>query len=167
MPPQPFGPPELCYTFEKTGFYGAYIHRFGRGSVVTVPFLPGLIYHREGFDNLFRFMHDLMFLCTPAQSLEAEPFTEMVEVTFGESLDGSRRMVHLINGTSHFGRSFMKPVPVFDIRLRIPVSEKPEAVISLVKGGEGSGASVPFEYQDGYVFLTVERLDEFACFVIS
>lgn len=137
--------------------YGVYVNSYGRGRTITVPFKPGLIYHREGFDNLYLYMHDLLVSCAHAETVEAKPFTEMVEVTLGESEDGSRMMVHLVNTSGHFGRSFVQP---------LPVPAEPQSVTCMTVSPEPEMTEQPFEYRGGTLYITVKKPEEFACMLV-
>ncbi|MCR5230082.1 MAG: hypothetical protein K6D03_08135 [Solobacterium sp.] len=159
---------ECSYTGERTDMYGVYVHSYGRGRTITVPFKPGLIYHRKGFDNLYLYMHDLLVSCAHAETVEAKPFTEMVEVTLGESEDGSRMMVHLVNTSGHFGRSFMKPLPVYDIALKLPVPAEPQSVTCMTVSPEPEMTEQPFEYRGGTLYITVKNRKSLpACLSVS
>lgn len=158
IPPHPYGPPERCYYEDVTDLPGFTIHDYGCGKAIHIPWNPGLVYYRDGYSNTFGFMKDVLLNAAGLKSVEAKPFTPMVEVTLGWERSGKHAMVHLINGTGHFGRSFFEPVPVRDISLMIPMDKKPSKLYQLTSNEE-----LPFQWEDGCVTFTVNLLDELEC----
>lgn len=155
IPPHSYGPPERCYYTQITENPGFTVNPYGRGKAIHIPWMPGKLYHMEGYDNTFFFMKDLLMNYAGLETVEGAAFTPMVEVTRGYDANGSRAMVHLINGTGHFGRSFFAPVELRDIRLKVALEKKPSGLTSLV-----NNKSIPYEWIDGHVYFTVEKLDE-------
>ena len=155
IPPHSYGPPERCYYTQVTDNPGFTVNHCGRGTAIHIPWLPGKLYHMEGYDNTFFFMKDLLTQYAGLETVEDAEFTSMVEVTRGYDANGSRAMVHLINGTGHFGRSFFAPVEVRDIKLKIALEKKPSELTSLI-----DNRSIPYEWKDGYVCFTIEKLGE-------
>ncbi len=155
IPPHAYGPPEVCYFTTVSDEPGYIVNNYGEGKAVYIPWLSGTRFHQDGYLNLFFFMKDILEQTCGISSVEDKPFTPMVEVTLGESHDKSRMMVHLVNSTGFFGRSFYNPVPVMDISLRIPIGRKPVQIVDVE-----TETSVEFSYAYGIVKLTVQRLDE-------
>ncbi len=155
IPPHPFGPPERCYYQQITDIAGVHIHPYGQGRGVMIPWNPGLLYYRDGYDNTFRFMRDLLVHGAGLSTLEDRPFTPMVEVTFGREREGSHTLVQLVNGTGHFGTSYLPPVPVRGICLRVPCPEKPLSLTS-----QTTGQDIPFVWENGTVRFSV-NVDHF------
>ena len=52
----------------------------------------------------------------------------MVEVTWFEKVDGSSQLVHLVNGSGHFGVSFYEPVKMVDLEIELLSSEAAKVV---------------------------------------
>ncbi len=162
IPPHPYGPPERCYFTHSTDLPGFAVHSYGLGQAVYIPWLPGKLYYQEGYDNTFFFMKDLLINVVGIQNVEAEEFTPMVEVTRGYDLSHTHAMIHLVNGTGHFGRSFFEPVTVGGIRLRVPLDNEPENLVSLL-----TGAKFPFQWKDGCVYFEVQELREIEAVDVS
>lgn len=162
IPPHSYGPPERCYYTRVTELPGFTLRPYGKGKAVMIPWLPGSLYHTEGYDNTFYFMKDLLMQVAGLENVEGEAFTPMVEVTRGYDLKGERAMVHLINGTGHFGRSFFEPVPVRDISLKIALDREPSGLKSLVDGRQ-----IPFEWKEGCARFRIDELGEAEAVEIS
>src|SRR5690606_38109572 len=61
VPPQPFGPPERTYShLPLTDHPGFVVNRHGEGKAIYVPWLPGALFHRQGYPNTSEFMADLL-----------------------------------------------------------------------------------------------------------
>ena len=56
----------------------------------------------------------------------------MVEVTHFASCSGEFELIHLVNGSGHFGNSFFAPVPMTDLEVVISHDREPASVNSLV-----------------------------------
>jgi hypothetical protein len=155
IPPHMFGPPEQCYYTQVTDLPGFTVNSYGKGKAIHIPWLPGKVYHLEGYDNTFFFMKDLMKNFAGLETAEDTAFTPMIEVTRGYDMSGTHAMIHLINGTGHFGCSFFEPVEVRDINLRVALNKEPSELKSLV-----TKKSIPFIWKEGYVLFRIDRLGE-------
>lgn len=80
----------------------------------------------------------------------------MVEVTLFERRDGAHQLLHLVNGSGHFGVSFFAPVIMSDLTVTVPCATAPRSVASLVTG-EPSAA----EFAGGHLTVRVPRLELF------
>lgn len=152
VPVHPFGPPECCCFTEISQEKAVYIHPYGKGRAVTVPWYPGEFYARTGFDNLMFFMKDVLTQLCGAQPL-VEKLSSMVEVSLSGRADGSR-LVQMVNNSGIFGLSFVEPLPIQNITLRIPLPQAPSRLRSL------HGTSVAWDYAPGQLTLTVPCLGE-------
>lgn len=155
IPPHKFGPPEQCYYTQVTDLPGFTVNRFGEGMGIQIPWLPGKLYYTEGYDNTFLFMKDFLINTVGLETAEDAPFTPMIEVTRGYAMNGSHAMIHLVNGTGHFGCSFFEPVEVRNINLKAALDKKPTELRSLV-----TGQIIPFVWKEGHVHFQIERLGE-------
>jgi hypothetical protein len=86
----------------------------------------------------------------------------MVEVTLFESREGSVQLLHLVNGSGHFGTTFYAPLPMFDLAVSLPCTAMPSSVTSLV-----TGKPVAFAFAGGQLRVTVPRLDLFEALQIA
>ncbi|MGI6367087.1 MAG: beta-galactosidase trimerization domain-containing protein [Anaerolineae bacterium] len=155
VPPQPFGPPERCYTNTVVDRPGWVTHRHGQGLAIHVPWLPGSLFYRQGYVNTSSFMADLIEHVAGVAPL-AGNLPEQVEVTRMRSRKGEADLVHLVNSSGHYGVSFFQPLSLQDLWLALPCDRAPRSVTSLV-----TGQSVPWELTDGQLRLQVRRLEMF------
>ena len=161
IPPQRFGPPERCYA-DVEGFDPGFLTRpYGKGRCIYLPWLPGKLYHRQGYPNTGLFMGDLLEREANLEPVGGE-IPPMVEVTVLDKRDGSGSLIHLVNHSGHFGVSFHAPLPIHGITLRIPWPEAPTLVRSL-----RSDEKIPFAWEDGRLILTVTELGDFEALSLS
>jgi hypothetical protein len=80
----------------------------------------------------------------------------MVEVTWFEDINSSRRLLHLVNGSGHFGTSFYAPISMVELELIVPCPDRPVSVNSLVKD-----RACDYVWQEGRLTIQVEKLDLF------
>ena len=155
LPPQPYGPPERCYAGEPTSVPGIIVNPHGKGQGISVPFLVGGLYYKEGYENSLFLLRDIVSgLC--GVSSVAPGLSLMVEVTLGVSETGEHALVQLVNTSGHFGNSYFQPIPVEGVKLDIPLAEKVLSAHSLV-----DGRSVAFVQAGGRVRLEVQRVGEY------
>ena len=152
LPPQPFGPPERCYGGEPADYPGIVVHPYGKGKGISIPFFIGSLYYKEGYENSFFLLKDVLTSLCGIQSI-APDLTPMVEITLGVNDTTEHALLQLVNTTGHFGTSYFKPVPVDEVVVDIPLAEKVFSAQSLV-----DGRSVPFLQTNGRVRLEVNRV---------
>ena len=117
IPEHPFGPPERCYYTEVTDMPGATLHPYGKGAAVYLPWKAGSFYYSEDWQNTLNVIHDVLFsLCgLPEIAPALSPMVELVLSKY----DG-KTVIHLINASGCFANNYFPPVPMKDIRLRLP-----------------------------------------------
>ncbi|MDA0708678.1 MAG: beta-galactosidase trimerization domain-containing protein [bacterium] len=161
VPPHMFGPPERCYFTQVTDHPGLTQRYFGEGQAIYLPWLPGQLYHRQGVANTFDFVGDVMEGLAGLRSV-GKNLSPMVEVTRFARADGSMDLVHLVNGSGHFGVSFFEPVQMADVDVVIPCDRKPSSVRGLV-----SGIDLDFAVTDGNICIRIPKLGLFEAIAIS
>lgn len=160
IPPGPFGPPERLVLPEATDAPGLTINPFEEGRAVHVPWLCGMLFHRHGHPNTSSFMADVFERLAALEPL-AGNLSPMVEVTLHERGDGGH-LLHLVNGSGHFGVSYVEPVTMHDLEVVVPYGGEPAEVTGLV-------AQQPLEWHasDGHLTIRVPRLDLFEAVTIN
>ena len=161
IPPHNFGPPERCYYELVTDHPGFSVHPFGKGKAVYVPWLPGSLFHRQGYANTGDFCAVLLEEVAGVAPVGGE-LSPMVEVTLFEKGDGSDRLLHLVNGSGHFGTSFFAPVPMADLEVTVPCAQTPASVRTLRRGEE-----CDFDWVDGALTVRILRLGLFEAIAIE
>jgi hypothetical protein len=161
IPPHNYGPPERCYYALTTDFPGFVIHPFGKGKGIYIPWLPGALLHRQGHLNTIDFCLDILQCFAKVESVGGK-LPPMVEVTHFESDDSAYQLIHLVNGSGHFGNSFYAPVPVKELEVRIKMSRQPRLVIGL-----RSGQPLSHSWIDHQLIITVPELGLFEAIKID
>lgn len=161
IPPHNYGPPERCYYETVTDHPGIVVHPYGEGTAIYLPWSPGALFHRQGHTNTPNFCADLLEGIAGLTPVGGH-IPPQVEVTLLEKGDGSARVVHLVNGSGHFGNSFYAPVPVEAIEVSVPCADRPARVYGL-----RSDEALPFDWQDGTLTVRVPRLALFEAIHIT
>jgi hypothetical protein len=161
IPPHMFGPPERCYFTQVTDHPGLTLRAFGEGQAIYIPWLPGQLFHRQGVANTFDFAGDVMEGLAGLRSV-GQHLSPMVEVTHFAKSDGSLDLVHLVNGSGHFGVSFFEPAQMADVDVVIPYEGEPTSVTGLV-----SKADLDFVVSHGNLCIRLPKLGLFEAIVIS
>jgi hypothetical protein len=161
VPPHNFGPPERCYYDLVVDHPGFVVHPHGEGHVVYVPWLPGMLFHRQGHLNTAWFCADLLVHYANAEPVGGN-LPPQVEITVMEAEDGSYRLLHLVNGSGHFGNSFYPPVPLRDLVVAIPCVSRPGAVIGL-----RAGEPLAYTWEEGRLTVHLRDLGLFEAVKIS
>lgn len=161
IPPHHFGPPERCYYTQITSNPGFTVHAYGKGKGIYIPWEPGALYHREGYTNTIDFISDLLQHVAGLTPVGGN-LSPMVEATVFEKKDGSSQLLHLVNGSGHFGVSFFAPLSISDIEVSIPFTDQPSAVKSLV-----TGQAYDYSLQDDTLTIQIPRLELFEAVKIS
>ncbi|MCL2058226.1 MAG: beta-galactosidase trimerization domain-containing protein [Oscillospiraceae bacterium] len=147
-PPQPFGPPERCYTKNTSDWPCYTMNGYGKGKAFYMPWYPGSIYLRQGYVNTLNFVDAFLSNAAGAAQIGGN-LSPMVETSLMEDASGSFALLHLVNGSGHFGTSFFDPVRMYGLNIVLPKYGKlPASVVSLVTGAslkhslDGSGGLV-------------------------
>jgi hypothetical protein len=161
LSPQRFGPPELCYPTEPpTDHPGVTAFPFGEGKGVSIPWFPGISYYQEGYDNWFLFMHNLLVNLCGLPTLGNNSLSPMVEVTHGRKDDFE--VIHLVNGTGHFGTSFFDPPILIDQVVELPWDGAPVSCEGLV-----APESLHYVIADDKLHLHLDGLGFYECIIIK
>jgi len=161
IPPHNFGPPERCYYTLETDHPAFIVNPHGKGRAIHIPWLPGALFHPQGYPNTSDFAADLLGGIAGLTPVGGN-VPPMVEVTVQEKRDGSALLVHLVNGSGHFGNSFFAPVAMSDVQVQVPCPRRPRSVRSLVRG-----APCEHTWRDGRLTMRVEKLELFEAIVVG
>ncbi|MDR3174544.1 MAG: hypothetical protein LBU19_09870 [Treponema sp.] len=170
LPPQPFGPPERCYSINPAvDIPGLTRFKFGQGAGLYIPWKPGTLFYQEGYPNTAWFMQDVLEQICGLRSI-APALSPMVEVTLSAGAD--RLVVQLVNGSGHYGNSFYAPLPVRDIALEIPMAGGPTVkTVRTLRSGERLPWAVEETPEEpgspGLIKLTLPLLEDYEGIVIE
>lgn len=159
IPPHMFGPPERCYYTQVTEHPGYVLNQHGKGKGIYLPWLPGALFYRQGYTNTSEFIADLLEHVAGIAPVGGN-LSPMVEVTHfgGDGFD----LVHLVNGSGHFGVSFYAPVTMHELTVRLAYDHEPMSVRGLVSGVDHS-----YTWADGQLTIQVPRLAVFEALRIA
>ncbi|MDF2958664.1 MAG: hypothetical protein K0S39_399 [Paenibacillus sp.] len=161
IPPHMYGPPERCYYTQITDHPGFTVHPYGKGQGIYIPWKPGELFHRQGYTNTSEFAADLLEHVAGLNPVQGN-VPPMVEVTVFEQKGRNSSLLHLVNGTGHFGVTFYAPVTVSDLEVKLPADKAPQTVKSLV-----TGKTCPFDFNDGQLTVKLDKLGLFEAIKIS
>lgn len=153
--PHAFGPPERCYYTQVTDWPGFVEHGYGQGKAIYLPWLPGALFHRQGYPNTTDFIADLLEQVAGLAPVSGN-LSPMVEVTRFADRRGDFELLHLVNSSGHFGNSFFAPVSMAELSVGIPCDRAPHSVTSLVYGQ-------PYDYtwQAGQLTIRIPKIELF------
>ena len=167
------GPPEKIGGHQPTGHWAVGIKKHGKGKAALLPANVGRLYYIHGYeqhknllldlvDYLFPEANDLIQTDAPARiEVILQEFTENTPAKVG-STETDGLMLHLVNLTGFSGNTYFKPLPVYDRKFRIKTDFEPAAIFSMA-----AEKTIPFDWKDGYLTLTVSRLDQYEGLIIA
>jgi hypothetical protein len=156
LPPQRFGPPELCYSDAPGGDVpGALIRRHGKGSVTYLPWLPEWIYYRDGLPE-HRELISRYILRHTKPPIKVEGIGP-IEVTVHRQAEGrGDLLIHLVNYSGQRNNVVEQPVPL--LGFRIGVQGMGASARSLI---DDQPIAIGAPDADGYAWLQVPEIDVF------
>jgi hypothetical protein len=159
LAPQMFGPPERCYGFDENDQWALTCFPHGKGTGVYIPWKPGTFLYKEGYLNTEWFMWDVLEQICKAKSIAPE-LSPMVETNIASR--PGRVVVQLVNTSGHFGNSYYAPLPVSDIKLKVPVSAPINRAWTLYNKGE-----LEFKQAGDIVEVTLPCLQEYEAIILE
>ncbi len=96
LPPQRFGPPELCFPDYESVLPGAITASHGKGKAIYVPWHADALYYRDSLPHTRTFLTDLVVRNIPAAPVKVEG-RGALEVTIQAQPAAGKTLVHLIN----------------------------------------------------------------------
>jgi hypothetical protein len=131
IPPHNFGPPERCYYTVVTDHPAFTVNHYGDGMGVYIPWMPGSLFYRQGHTNTFDFAADLLEGVVGLVPVGGNA-SPMVEISLLEREDAAYQLLHLVNGSGHFGVTFFASGTMEDIEVSLPFSYESVSAKSLV-----------------------------------
>lgn len=159
IPPHPFGPPEICYYTEVSDLPGYTVNRYGKGLGIYVAWPVGERFYQDGYPSSGLFMKDIVCTVAGVKAIESN-LSPMVEVTVCDERDGKHSILHLVNTSGCLGQSYVKPMPIRDIKVKVPTSRQVRGVKILY------GSDVSFCNGEGFVEVSVSELGDFSAILI-
>ena len=155
IPPQMYGPPERCYTYERTLYPAVVTNNYGNGKGIWIPCAIAGLFASEGYLNTYWFLKDILENVAGINSL-SKCLSPMIEVTLSEERSGKHGLVQLVNNTGCFSTTYYEPVPVCIDVLDVPCKRQVCSAYSLI-----NGRNVHFVQDNGIVKLNVGEIGKF------
>jgi hypothetical protein len=128
LPPQRFGPPELCFPDYESDMPGAIIGKHGKGKAIYVPWHADALYHRDSLPHTRTFLTDLVVRNIPPAPVRIEGRGSL-EVTVQSQPKAGKTLVHVINYGGQRNNLYEEAPAVHGLRLG-------------VRGVKGNGAAL-------------------------
>jgi hypothetical protein len=162
LPPQNYGPPELCFAEGATPAAdpGGLVRRFGQGRTVYLPWLPEWLYFRDGLPEHRELIVGLIAEASrpPAKLLGDGPLELTVRTKDDEAGD---LVVHLVNYAGQRGSAYEEPPTISGLWLGVRGASGPAHLLiggTSVEVGEADG--------DGYAWLEIPPVKHFEVVVL-
>ena len=160
IPPQPFGPPEICYAKEFSSEPGLTVNHYGKGQGIYIAWPVAERYYQDGYPSSQQLMHDVLISVAKVEKLDCGTLSPMVEVTVADRQDGSASLVHLVNTSGCMGKSYMAPLDINNVNISI-CTRKPTEVSSL------GGGKVEYNWDGQRTHIKLDRLGSFEAILIK
>jgi hypothetical protein len=162
LPPQRFGPPELCFPDFEGNLPGVLIGRLGSGRGIYIPWHPDVFYYRDSLPDTRTLLADLI-----VRHIEPVPARlegkGALEVTVQDQEATGKRIVHVINYGGQHNNLYEDPAEVHGLRLGVRgVSGSADALVS---GRQLAPAPGPDE--QGYVWYELPPVGVFEALMIG
>ncbi|MGI5899899.1 MAG: hypothetical protein ACOX8S_08275, partial [Christensenellales bacterium] len=159
IPPHPYGPPERCYYNLVSDIPGVTRHSWGKGAGVFIPWNPGALLLKEGYDNTMRFLKGVLLGICGLRDI-APGLHPTVEITVGEK--EGKTVVQFVNASGHFANSFYDSLPIHGAQAEIAIDAPVSSVRCLTEEGK-----VAYEHKAGFLRIALEKLDMYEAVVIE
>jgi hypothetical protein len=117
--PQPFGPPELCFTEQSpSDLPGAVIGDYGKGRTIHVPFMLDGLYMDYGLAEHRGMIAMLAIRYGPPQRVTLSSHSR-VELTIQRQEETGKLLVHLVNYSGQNDNVVDDAIPLHGLELRL------------------------------------------------
>jgi hypothetical protein len=162
LPPQRFGPPELCFPDFESDMPGAIIGTHGKGKAIYVPWHADALYYRDSLPHTRTFLVDLIerhIAPAPAKVVGRGS----LEITVQSQPSAGKTLVHLINYGGQRNNLYEEAPELHGLRLGIRGVEG--TAQALVAGSSIQPEGGPDA--DGYVWYLLPPVAAFEAIQIT
>ena len=156
LPPQRFGPPELCFPDYESDMPGAIIGAHGKGRAIYVPWHADALYYRDSLPHTRTFLTDLVVRHIAPAPVKVEGRGSL-EVTVQSQPAEGNVLVHLINYSGQRNNLY-EDAPALH-GLRLGVRGVTGAALALVSGETVQPAG-PAD-SEGYLWYALPPVEAF------
>ena len=160
VPPQFFGPPEICYPLYRSEYPAFTDFTFGKGRGVYLPWYPGRFLYKQGYQNTWDFLTSVLAYTIFGGRIYGG-LSPMVEATLHHEKGTSYDLLQLVNASGHFGVSFFEAPILGETSFRVPFSKEPERITELAGNTD---FSYSYDPQAKEIEFRLRRLGAFAAF---
>lgn len=149
LPPQRFGPPELCFPDFDSQLPGILTGETGKGKVIYLPWHPEAGYYRDSLPDHRTMLVDLITRHVPVAPVKLEGRGSL-EVTLQRQDRTGKLLVHLINYGGQRNNLYEDPAEVNGLRLGVQnVSGEGQAIVAEVTlTADGSADAQGYTWYD-------------------
>ncbi len=156
IPPAMIGPPEKCYYTKVTETPGLIYNAYGKGKTAFFPFrIASLYHHKRHYGHVELVKSALLELLDYKQDIITAT-SPLVEISRQKSPDGDFEWFGLMNHSGQLGNGFFEPLPIYNVNFRF----KTENAFTTLKSLQ-TGKSIVFKEKDGWVEVTLPKLESF------
>ena len=136
IPSVRFGPPEKCYISEESEIAGMFIHRYGEGKAVYLPWYPGKQYEQLSNQAHFRIIKSSLLSLLQMKPMITTNLPAMVEVVVMKEQAGRWLLVSFVNLSGQIGTAFTQTIPMKNYIVTLQSDKKPKVVKALCANQE-------------------------------
>lgn len=156
LPPQRFGPPELCFPDYESDMPGAITGTHGKGKAIYVPWHADALYYRDSLPHTRTFLTDLITRNIPAAPAKVEGRGSL-ELTVQAQPGTNSVLVHLINYAGQRNNLYEDAPALHGLRLAVRgVNGSGKALVS----GETIAPEGPAD-AEGYTWYALPPVEAF------
>jgi hypothetical protein len=162
LPPQRFGPPELCFPDFESALPGALVGNHGKGKAIYVPWHADALYYRDSLPDTRTFLVDLVLRHVAPMPARVEGRGSL-ELTVQKQEASGTMLIHLVNYGGQRNNLYEDAPAIHGLRLGVRgVGAKGKALVS----GQAISAEGPADAQ-GYVWFALPPVDAFEAISFS
>ncbi|MEZ2130999.1 MULTISPECIES: hypothetical protein [unclassified Sinorhizobium] len=163
LPPQRFGPPELCFPEVESDLPGVVTAAFGKGKAVYLPWNPEWQYYRDSLPNHRVVISDLLARNIPAPPVRLEGRGSL-EVTIQHQEPTGRMLVHVVNFGGQRNNLYEDAPAVHGLRLGVQGASSEAQALVAGKSLKAKGAGPD---ERGYVWFDLPPVEAFEAISIA
>lgn len=160
--PSLFGPPERASGHSiSREIFGLGIVSNEQCKSICLPWQPGQLYYKYGYDDNKRVILDMLNIFEDAHSLIQTNAPQSVEVFF-DQVDNETYILHLLNLSGFNGMTYYEPTPVHNIQLILPTLKHCKQLINLV-----DNETISITNNESGIKLELPVLSDFSAVVLK
>jgi hypothetical protein len=162
IPPCVYGPPEKVFIDkEESTWPGVITYSYGEGKTAYFPWNIGRLYYRHSSPGHEKaFLGVFLALCDGHRQIITNAHPQ-VEVNLFSQANG-KYVLSLANSSGHHSTAFFKPIPMYDIEVKMALPEEVQSAFSLKLNKE-----LPLSKDGNHSCINLEHLELFDTIVMK